>query len=222
MIELFQFPWSPYCLVQRRILEYSQAPFKVVNIPNGDRSRIWKLTRGRYYQVPVLKNGSTIIFETGDNSQVIAKYLDDLLDLGLFPNQWRGLQDLIWPQIENEVEGIAFKLNDAYWKEFVPASDQLRFLRHKERKFGRGCLAQWYLDRAALRDQLTRALAPFDQITSQRPYLLDEQPRFIDFDLYGILSNFLYTKHNRLPPALKSLKLWHRRMAGTQRNTFPN
>ena len=31
MIELVQFPWSPYCIVQRRILEYAGTRFKVVN-----------------------------------------------------------------------------------------------------------------------------------------------------------------------------------------------
>ena len=34
MIELIQFPWSPFCIVQRRILEFSGAPFKITNIPN--------------------------------------------------------------------------------------------------------------------------------------------------------------------------------------------
>src|ERR1041385_6603897 len=52
MLELIQFPWSPFCIVQRRILEYSGARFKITNIPNGDRSLVWKVTRQRYYQVP--------------------------------------------------------------------------------------------------------------------------------------------------------------------------
>ncbi|MBI1840009.1 MAG: glutathione S-transferase N-terminal domain-containing protein [Verrucomicrobia bacterium] len=222
MIELYQFPWSPYCLVQRRILEYSGAPFRVVNIPNGDRARIWKLTRRRYYQVPVVRAGKSIVFETGDNSQVIAKYLDDLLGLGLFPKHWRGLQDLLWPVIENDVEGVAFKLNDIYWREFVPPSDQLRFLRHKERKFGRGCLDRWRQDRASLLAQLAGALAPFEQMVSQRPYLLEETPRFVDFDLYGMLANFLYSGRYRLPPTLKNLRLWYRRVERARHPSLPN
>ena len=36
MIELIQFPWSPFCIVQRRILEFSGTKFKITNIPNGD------------------------------------------------------------------------------------------------------------------------------------------------------------------------------------------
>ena len=41
MIELIQFPWSPFCIVQRRILEFTGARFKIINIPNGDRSLVW-------------------------------------------------------------------------------------------------------------------------------------------------------------------------------------
>ena len=33
MIELIQFPWSPYCLVQKCILDYSGVRHKVINIP---------------------------------------------------------------------------------------------------------------------------------------------------------------------------------------------
>ena len=59
MIELIQFPWSPFCIVQRRILEYAGTRFKIVNVPNTDRSLVWKLTRGRYYAVPIIKDGKT-------------------------------------------------------------------------------------------------------------------------------------------------------------------
>jgi glutathione S-transferase len=61
MIELIQFPWSPFCIVQRRILEFSGAPFKIVNISSEDRSLVWKLTRQRYYGVPVIKDGKSVI-----------------------------------------------------------------------------------------------------------------------------------------------------------------
>jgi hypothetical protein len=57
MIELIQFPWSPFCIVQRRILEFSGAPFKIINIPNADRSLVWKLTKQRYYGVPIIRDG---------------------------------------------------------------------------------------------------------------------------------------------------------------------
>ena len=42
---------------------------------------------------------------------------------------------------------------------------------------------------------------------------MDQKPRFVDFDLYGILGNFLYSGHYRLPKAHTHLRKWHKRMA---------
>src|SRR5262245_41879882 len=160
MLELIQFAWSPYCIVQRRILEYSGAKFKIRNIPNTDRSLVWKLTRQRYYQVPVLRDGVEVVFETDSDSQVIAKYLDQKLSLGLFPKKWEGLQDILWRYWENDIKGIGFKLNDIYWDEFLPAKEALNFMRHKERKFGRGCIEQWRAQQDSLLHELEQKLLP--------------------------------------------------------------
>ncbi len=256
MIELIQFPWSPFCIVQRRILEYGRVPFKITNIPNGDRSLVWRVTKERYYHVPVIRDGKNVIFETGENSQVIAKYLNEKFQLELFPQKWRGPQAILWQHIENEIEGPCFKLNDIFWREFVPKSDQLRFLRHKERKFGRGCLDQWREQKNDLLAELSEKLIPFEQMLLHRPFLLepassrrreeaetrapnqvrlltsaatvprvqdanefsgnsllDPEPCFVDFDLFGMLSNFLYSGHYQLPAAHTQLKKWFERIS---------
>jgi len=216
MLELIQIPWSPYCLAQRRILEYSGARHKIINTSTSDRSLIWRLTKQRYYQVPVLKDGRNVLFETDDNSQVIAKYLDAKLKLGLFPTQWDGVQRILWRYIENDVEGVGFKLNDVYYREFVPPSELLGHVRHKERKFGRGCLDQWRANQKQLVAELTTLLVPFEQMLARRAFLLDDQPRFVDFDLWGILANFLYSGHYRLPAVHPKIMAWHRRMSKVQ------
>jgi len=212
MLELIQFPWSPYCLVQRRILEYSSVPHKITSIPPSDRSLIWRLSKQRYYQVPVLRDGRQVLFETDENSQVIAKYIDGKLGLGLFPRQWDGLQRLVWRYIENEIEGLTFKLNDAWFREVVPPSEQMPYLRHKERKFGRGCLDSWRANARSLVSELTALLVPFEQMLGTRPFLLDDHPRFVDFDLWGMLANFLYSGHYSLPRNHPKLRAWHGRM----------
>jgi glutathione S-transferase len=216
MIELIQFPWSPFCMVQRRILEYGGIAFKTVNIPNTDRSLVWKLTRQRYYGVPIIKDGRTVVFETDDNSQVIAKYLDDKFELGLFPQQWAGIDDVLWRYIENEVEGPCFRLSDIYWRERVPKTEQLAYLRHKERKFGRGCLDKWREQQVQLLEELETVLIPFEKSLETRPFLLDETPRFIDFDLFGMLGCFLYSGHYKLPDSHTCLSQWHKRMAAVK------
>ena len=216
MIELIQFAWSPFCLVQRRILEFSGARFKVTDIPSGDRSLVWQLTRKRYYCVPIIRDGRSVIFEIGDHSQVIAKYLDTKYQLGLFPWELEGAQSIIWQYIESQVEDVGFRLNDIYWQKVVPPADQLAFLRHKERKFGRGCLDQWRAQQKELLAQLEQRLMPFEEMLMYKPFLLDWRPRFVDFDLYGILANFLYSGRYRLPAAHGHLKSWYRRMARAQ------
>src|SRR5258707_11363921 len=171
MIELIQFPWSPFCIVQRRILEFSGASFKITNIPNGDRSLVWRLTKERYYGVPIIRDGKAVVFEVSEDSQVIAKYIDSRLNLGLFPWHSEGVQSILWRFIENDIEGPCFKLNDIYWQEMVPASDRVRFLRHKERKFGRGCLLEWQRQQQELLRQLGRSLVPFEEMLMYHPFL---------------------------------------------------
>src|ERR1041384_8587809 len=125
MIELIQFPWSPFCIVQRRILEFAGVRFKITNLARtGDRSLIWKLTKERYYGVPIIRDGRNVVFEISDDSQDIAKYLDWKLKLGLFPAELEGVQFLLWRYIENDIEGVGFKLNDIFFKEFVRLDDQ--------------------------------------------------------------------------------------------------
>lgn len=212
MIELIQFPWSPFCIVQRRILEFSGARFKITNIPNGDRTLVWRLSKERYYGVPIIRDGKSVIFEVSEDSQVIAKYIDSKFGLGLFPRELEGEQSILWRYIENEVEGLAFKLNDIYWEEMVPANDRLRFVRHKERKFGRGCIDLWRAQKRQMLAQLAQRLLPFEEMLMYHPFLLGDRPRFVDFDLFGMLGNFLYSGHYRLPSAHTQLSKWYRGM----------
>lgn len=221
MIELIQFPWSPYCIVQRRILEFSGAPFKITDIPSTDRSLVWKLTRRRYYGVPIVRDGRAVLFEVDDDSQVIAKYLDDRLKLGLFPRWFDGLQSILWRYVENDIERITFQLNDSYYEEFVPARERLAYLRHKERKFGRGCISRWQAARAELTARLAELLTPCEEMLFHRDFLLDDRPRFVDFCLFGMLANFLFTPHYKLPRAHDRLRGWYRRMARARSRSYP-
>ena len=160
-----------------------------------------------------MRDGRNVVFETDDNSQVIAKYLDDRLQLGLFPHDLDGIQDILWRFIDNDVESFTFKLNDAYFEEFVPKADQLAYRRHKERKFGRHCLEQWREQENSLRMELQARLVPFEQMLSHRDFLLDVQPRFVDFDLWGMLANLKYSGHHELPAAQARLRDWYDRMS---------
>jgi glutathione S-transferase len=220
MIELIQFPWSPFCIVQRRILEFSGAPFRIRNTSSTDRSEIWRLTRQRYYGLPILRDGKEVIFEVSEDSQVIAKYVDSKLGLGLFPWELEGVQSIVWRYIESEIEALTFKLNDIYWEEFVPSRERLPFLRHKERKFGHGCIDNWRIHKKQLLGDLETRLLTFEEMLIGKPFLVGPRPRFVDFDLFGMLGNFLYTGHYHLPPRHNRLKAWQRQMSRVHFKSF--
>lgn len=217
MIQLYQLPWSPFCLVIRRILEFGDIPHRLIDVPSGDRSVVWKLTRHRYYQLPVIKHGRNVIFETEDCSQVIAKYVNERFGLGLFPDEHRGVQAVLWQWIEDRVEGAGFKLNDIYYEEFVAKPDRLAFIRHKERKFGRGCLERWRRQQIELLHELSAALLPFDQMLRTRNFLLGDRPYFVDFDLWGMIGNFLFSGHYDFPLEHPRLHDWFNRMRRLKR-----
>ena len=211
MIELIQTAWSPFCLVQRQILEFSGEKFKVTNLPrSGDRSLIWKLTREKYYAVPVLRDGAKTIFESGEDTQDLARHLDKKFRLGLFPAEHEGVQAILCRHIENEIEAVGFKLNDIYFKKFVVLADRVAFIRHKERKFGRGCLDQWRIGQKALLGALAEKLLPYEQMLAHSEFLLGERPLFVDFCLFGIVENFLFSGNYTLPKSLPNLREWHR------------
>lgn len=222
MIELIQFSWSSFCLVQRRILEYAGVPFKTINIPIMDRSLVWRLTRQRYYSVPIVRDGKTIVFETDPCSQVIAKYIDSKYQLGLFPSSFRGVDRILWRFIEDNVEEASFRLTDIYWEELVPKAERLAFLRHKERKFGRGCIEQWRGQQPQLLAKWEEVLVPFECMLAERPYLLGNHPHFVDFDLWGMLTGVLCTGHYQLPRAHSSLNEWYTRMSNLRKADLPS
>jgi glutathione S-transferase len=217
MIELVQFPFSPFCIPTRRILEFSGAKFKIINVPPQDRALVWKLTKQKYYGVPVIRDGSRVIFDDTDDQQIIAKYLDQKLKLGLFPADREGVQAILWRFIENEIEGATFRLNDIYYRENVATGGQLQYLRFKERKFGRGCIDQWRTDQKVWLEKLETGLVPFEQMLAHSPFLLGERPLFVDFDLFGMLENFLFSGHYSLPKSQPHLRAWHQRMKTVRR-----
>jgi glutathione S-transferase len=53
---------------------------------------------------------------------------------------------------------------------------------------------------------------PFEEMLGHRPFLLGPQPRFVDFDLFGMLGNFLYSGHYQLPASRPQLRKWYRRL----------
>jgi glutathione S-transferase len=213
-ITVYQFPHSPYCIPVTQALTALGVPFEVRNTPNGDRRELIELTGGGSYQVPVLKHGERVIFEPTPDAIRIPRYLDEEWGNGrLFPAELEGLQGILIPHIEDDVEGITFKLTDPhYLASLTDPVERVMVLRHKERKFGPGCEERWLADRESLTAQAAAILRPFDQILAHRPWLLADAPVYTDFLLFGILGNLTWEGHNALPAGQKHLADWVERL----------
>jgi len=211
---VYQFPHSPYCIPITRALEALEAPFEIKNISNADRREVIELTQGAYYQVPVLVHDGKVIIESSPSSTDIAHYVDSTFANGrLFPKEHEGLQRLVIDHIEDDVEGVTFRLVDpAYLAEMTDVVERTMIVRHKERKFGRGCVEAWSKQREELTNTTKTLLEPYELTLQQRSFLFGETPIYADFALYGILGNLTYRGYNKLPEGFRALHDWQARM----------
>jgi glutathione S-transferase len=211
MLTLIQFPWSPFCITIRHVLTRHRIPFRVHNIAYHDRAPIIKATRGKGHTVPCLIDGKRGICDVTDFGQEVARYVDKRYGLNLFPKDLDGLQLILSRYIENELEMVGFKVNDTYVIPKRPLVERTMLIRHKERKFGKGCVEAWTSHRKYLNSQFAELLQPIDDMLAASPFLLTDRPLFVDYDLYGILGNYLFNGKTKLPN-LKHLRRWHRTM----------
>lgn len=212
--KVHQLAHSPYCIPVTQALTACGVAHETVEVPYSDRSELLRLTKGAYYQVPVLEHDGKFIYEADGTGTEIARYLDKTFAKGrLFPDEHEGLQRILIPHIENEVETATFKLVDPAYIAAIPDVAQRGMaIRHKERKFGRGCVEQWKADRKALQKAAEQLLLPFELILSHHLYLLGNKPVFADFALYGIFGNLTFKGYNTVPSALRSTQDWFSRM----------
>ncbi len=214
MLTLFDLPHSPFCLPIKRALEALKVPFHVEDVPNWDRRKVIEASGGAYYGVPMLTHDGRAIYESAPDSQDIAGYIDKTFAGGkLFPKELDGLHDIIIRYLENEVEDATFRATDAHYVNSIsdPVA-RMMVLRHKERKFGRGCLEQWKANLAELRAGARSHFARFDAMLQHKPYLFSDRPFYADFLLWGIVGNYTWQHWNELPADLKALQDWRGRM----------
>lgn len=213
-IEVHGFAHSPYCIAVESALTALDVPFDRREVPAADRSSVLRLTGGAYYEVPVLVRGGEVVFESGSDTQDVGHYIDDAFGGGrLFPDRLRGVHDLVVRYLENEVEGVTFRIYDPIFVASIEdVAERGMVVRHKERKFGRNCVDEWRENRESLLRDSVRLLRPLEDMLSVKPYLFGDEPVFADFLLRGILGNFLFGNHNGLPSELSRLGGFVRRL----------
>lgn len=213
-LTVYQFAHSPYCLPITRALEALDVQFAIRNVSNADRREIIELTKGAYYQVPVLVHNGRVIFESYADSLDIARFVDKTFGGGrLFPTEHEGLQRLVIAHLEDDVEGVTFRLVDPpYLAGIEDVLERTMIIRHKERKFGRGCVEAWAAGREDLAKTARGLLEPYDLALQHRPFLFGDSPVYADFALFGILGNLTYKNFNRLPEGFAALASWYERI----------
>ena len=129
------------------------------------------------------------------------------------PPRLTGIQTILISYLENEVEGVTFKLTDPkYLDDIEDTVERVMTVRHKERKFGRGCVEEWRQQAPELRAQAEKLLLPFEQMLRFSPFLLNDAPVYADYLLFGVIGNLTYRGYNEIPAALSSLKDWNQRI----------
>jgi glutathione S-transferase len=213
-ITLYEMAHSPYCIPITQALTALGQPFDRVAIPNWDRSEIIRLTNGAYYQVPVLKHQDKVVFESTNQSLDVALYIDAQFASGrLFPEETKGLQEILVGYIENDLEGLTFKLCDINdIPSIVDLVERTMSVRHKERSFGRGCIERWTQEKDSLKAQLDAMLERFNGTLKHRPFLFGAEPRYVDFALYGVIGNYTYRDYNQVSPRHEALQDWVTRL----------
>jgi glutathione S-transferase len=211
---LYDLPHSPYCLPIKRLLQAHGVDFDIVDVPNWDRRVVIEASAGKYYQVPMLVHDGRVIYESTPESNDVARYVDTAFAGGtLFPEKHAGLHDILIAYLDDEVEGATFRCTDVF---YVPSVEDMvgrvMLQRHKERKFGRGCLDQWRASLNDLRAGAAKHFARFNAMLQHKPFLLAEKPVYADFLLYGIVTNYTWKGWNELPAELTSLQEWLERI----------
>jgi len=217
-LRLYQYTYSPYCIPIELALRHSGIPYDVVNLHVGDPTPVIQLTKGEYYQVPVIEDlfSKAVIFDKSPSGDDVPRYIDNLAPLmKLFPSEVDGLHRILLHYIEGECESYSFKVCDAYRDQWIK-TDIERGLhrRHKERKFGPGCLEDWEKNVAQLIEGFHHAVQPFEQMLSDRPFLTGERPVYADYALCGVIGNFLFPGNTGLPENCLMLEAWYTKMRG--------
>ena len=213
-VTFVQAPHSPFCISVRKALDAAGAPYTLFNTGIGDRQPVVQLTGGAYYHVPVIvdadRTPAVVVYESRDDKMEVAEYADAKFGLGLFPDEHAGLNDLLVRYVESELEDVAFRIDDAFLVPSLPdLMERTMLRRHKERKFGKGCIDEWRAQLPQLLAKLVDLLQPIEQRLARSPFLLGDRPVYADYALYGVLGNLTYTGDNEIPVDVPHVRRWH-------------
>jgi ubiquinone/menaquinone biosynthesis C-methylase UbiE/glutathione S-transferase len=215
-LRLYQYKHSPYCIALELALRHSGVPYETFDLPVGDPRAVLELTHGECYHVPVLEDlfNHKTVWDIGPEGEETARYLAELAPLmQLFPQEAAGWQEILVRYIDDYLEQFAFKVCDVYRDKWLHNEvERGLHLRHKERKFGVGCIEEWAKNIDVLTAGFHRAVQPFEAILGKQPFLTGEHPVFADYALCGVIGQFLFAGTTSLPENCLMLEAWYTKM----------
>ena len=209
-LTVYQMPHSPYCIPITEALAALGVAFETIDITLLTREEVIRASGGKYYQVPMLDHAGEIVMESSAESIDIARYIDREFASGhLFPPAIEAAHLPLVAQIENEFELAGFILMDpAYIDSLDDIVTRTMIIRHKERKFGPGCVEDWRERHDELFAHFIGLLAPCEMTLGEQPFLFGDTPVYADFALSGVLGNVTYQGYNSLPDSLQNISRW--------------
>jgi len=214
-LTVYQMPHSPYCIPITQALTACGVAFEIVNVNPATREEVIVTSHGRYYQVPLLVDGGRLVMESSGDSLDVARHVDATHAGGrLFPPAAEAANFALTRFIENELEGIGFKLGDpAFTDSIADTPTRVLLIRHKERKFGAGCVEQWRAGHDALARDFDGLLESFECTLALQPFLLGDAPVYADFALFGVLANATWHGPFEIPASRPAILAWKDRLA---------
>ncbi|MEM9479759.1 MAG: glutathione S-transferase family protein [Verrucomicrobiota bacterium] len=217
-LTIYQLPHSPYCIPITRALEALGVEFEVLNVTPHTREEVIRRSEGKFYFVPMLDHDGELVMESSTESIDIARYVDETFAAGrLFPAAIEAAHLPLVEQIENEMELAGFVLMDPFHLDSIEdIVARTMIIRHKERKFGPGCVERWREQHDELFAHFLTLLAPAECTLGEQPFLFGPTPVYADFALFGVLENVTYVRQNTLPDSLPNILRWREKLRAFQ------
>jgi glutathione S-transferase len=184
-MKLYRLDYSCYARKAQMVLDLLGLRYECIDVSYGDREEMAALTGG-YVQVPVLVNDGGEV--TVDSRAICEKLLQGEDAQKLVPSPWQGP---IWAYsdwCDGQLEDVTFRIAAGpQSRRLTSAWERSLYVFIKERKFGKGCVAEWDRCRDDLLARARALLAPTRQTLQRQRFVFGERATLADAALYGQL-----------------------------------
>ena len=208
--KLYQFLSSPFCAKIRKILDFKNVDYEVIEVDFLERKEL--LIASNQLMVPALTldSGETIV-----DSARIALRLEELYpEPTLLPPSWSGVHRVLAEYIDNQLEDVLFRASMPDKVEFFRKQGRDRealWRMIRDRKYGAGFVDGCIANHREHLERARQALIPFEETLSDRAFLVG-RIGLADFALYGQLFNLALGGEVKIPADLKGVREFYGRM----------